>query len=593
MKKKELTLVLLGTMIILTWLVISCRVAEEAQQTADLVLTNGVIYTADAADTVLEALAVKNGKLIAVGSNTEVQGYIGDNTEVIDLAGKMVLPGFIDSHTHPPGIALRERYSISLSWTDNKTAKLADIREFIEKNPGLNAYFGAGWSVGAFDGEEATRGPRKEHLDEISPDIPVILRSYDGHSAWVNSKALELAGITKNTPSPEGGIIEKDEATGELWGTLKGAAIQLLPRQEFTSDQLMEGMRAFQKFMHSLGYTAVYNAGWDDRMFEAVKQLEDKGELNMWVRSGAPLDTRKDEPLNSQIEQVIQMSQTYDSDLFKVIGAGEVFIDGVVEGGTAKLLEPYEATAGLGDNNFGMFSWDDMEALREAIMVLNGEGLQMHFHSIGDRATREVLDALEYALERVPGEHRNVITHLQLVSPDDIIRFKELGVIANVHPWWHLKEPGWWKEVDFHFLGERAEYEYPLQSFFDAGVMVTISSDYPVTPVPNPLWAIESGMTRNLNNADFYGVDDIAHIDDPAWLLNKGERASLIDLLRSFTITNAYALFLEEKTGSIEVGKYADLVVVGADLFQVDPLSIDGVEILKTFFRGKIVYSSQ
>lgn len=596
MKKNIIGTLMLTVMIMLTAVfLISCAQVKE-MEVADLIFKNGVIYTADNADTVVEALAVKDGKIIAVGNNADIEGYLDDQTEVIDLEGKMVVPGFIDSHLHVPGKALTDLYNISLNWTDDKASLLADIRDFVENNSGLNAYYGSGWSVGAFDGEEATRGPKKEHLDAISSDKPIVLRSYDGHSAWVNSKALELAGITSDTPNPEGGVIEKDPATGELWGTLKGAAAALLPKREYSSEQLKEGVRAFQKFMHSLGYTSVYNAGWTGwniKMYDILQELADNGELKMWVRSGTKLDIREGEPLDEQIARVVQLSQTYDSDLFKVIGAGEVFIDGVVEGGTAKLLEPYEAAAGMGEDYYGIYYWEDMDALKETIRQLNSKGLQIHIHSIGDRATRDALDAFEYALGKEPGDHRNVITHLQLVSPEDIPRFKELGVIANVHPWWHLKEPGWWEEVDYRFLGDRAEYEYPLQSLIDAGAMITIASDYPVTPVPNPLWAIETGITRNLNNAEFYGVDDITNMDDPTWLLNKDERASLIDLLRAFTINNAFALSLEKKTGSIEVGKYADMVVLDQDLFNINPLQIDGVKILKTIFRGEVVYNFQ
>ncbi|SDJ84011.1 amidohydrolase [Natronincola ferrireducens] len=559
---------------------------------ADKVLINGVVYTVDQEDTMAEAIAIKDGKILAVGTTQEVKAYIGPHTEVMDLEGKMVLPGLMDSHIHPPGTALTELYDISLSATDSKEVILAKIQQYVDNNPDLNAYYGRGWSVGAFDGDETSRGPKKEHLDAISPDIPILLTSYDGHSTWVNSKALEMAGITKDTLNPEGGVIEKDPVTGEPWGTIKGYKSGLLPPQEYTHEMLVEGMKAFQDFMHSLGYTGFFNAGWDEEMFEVVKELEDKGELKMWARISGRLDIRSGEAVEEQIQRLLELRDTYNSDLYKVI-SGKIFIDGVVEGVTAKLLEPYEEEAGEGSEHYGLYYWGDMEALRETIIKVNSEGLSTHFHSIGDRATREALDALEYGLEQVPGEHRNVITHLQLVALEDIPRFKELGIVANVQPYWHMKEPGWWHEVDSLFLGERAEYEYPLGSFFNAGAVVASSSDYFVTEYPNALWAIETGVTRNLNNGEYYGVDDIEDMDDPTWLLNKEERASLKDMIRSFTINNAYSLFLDDKTGSIEVGKYADLVVLEEDLFSINPLDIDGVEILYTIFQGEIVYEAE
>ncbi len=196
---------------------------EGAAVEADTVFLNGVIYTADANDTTVKALAIKDGKILALGGGSEMEIYIGSGTEVTDLAGKMVLPGMIDSHLHPPGNALIELYNIYLSQKDDKDTILAKAAKFIAANPDLDAYYGNGWSVGVFEGEETIRGPKKERLDAISPNKPVILTSYDGHSIWVNSKALEIAGITKDTPDPEAGVIERDPVTGEPWGTLKGS----------------------------------------------------------------------------------------------------------------------------------------------------------------------------------------------------------------------------------------------------------------------------------------------------------------------------------------------------------------------------------
>ena len=547
---------------------------EGAAVEADAVLLNGVIHTANANDTTVKALAIKDGKILALGSSGEMEIYIGSGTEVTDLAGKMVLPGMIDSHLHPPGNALVELYNIYLSQQDDKDTILAKAAKFISANPGLDAYYGSGWSVGVFEGEEIIRGPKKEHLDAISPDKPVILTSYDGHSIWANSKALEIAGITKDTPDPKAGVIERAPVTGEPWGTLKEAAMELLPNEKYTSAQLIEGVKAFQALMHSLGYTgifsATFSAGMGDETYKVFKLLEDKGELKMWVRASERIDITRNEELETQIANLKRLRDTYSSELFKVTNA-KFFVDGVIEGATAKLLQPYEKAAGKGNGYYGVYSWEDMDALKQVFTTLNSEGLQIHVHSIGDRATRDTLDAFEYALKQVPGEHRNAITHLQLVAPEDIPRFKELGVIANCQAYWHLKEPEWWEVVDFPFLGKRAENEYPLGSFFRSRAVVASSSDYPVTDPPNPLRAIQVGVTRNLN---------------------REERSSLTDMIKSFTANNAYALFLDDVTGTIEVGKYADLVILGQNLFSIDPLDIDGVRVLTTMFRGEVVYEA-
>ena len=541
---------------------------------ADTIFLNGVIYTADVNDTTVKALAIKDGKILALGSNSEMEIYIGSGTEVIDLGGKMLLPGMIDSHLHPPGNALIELYNIYLSQKDDKDTILAKAAKFIAANPDLDAYYGKGWSVGVFDGQETIRGPKKEHLDAISPDKPVILTSYDGHSIWANSKALETAGITKDTPDPEAGVIERDPVTGEPWGTLKEAAMELLPHEKYTSAQLIEGVKAFQALMHSLGYTGVFSAtfsaGMGDETYKVFKLLDDKGELKMWVHASERIDITRDKDLETQIANLKRLRDTYSGELFKVTNA-KFFIDGVIEGATAKLLQPYEKAAGKGNGYYGMYSWEDMDALKQAFTTLNKEGFQIHIHSIGDRATRDTLDAFEYALKQIPREHRNAITHLQLVAPEDIPRFKELGVIANCQAYWHLKEPGWWEVVDFPFLGQRAENEYPLGSFFRSGAVVASSSDYPVTDPPNPLLAIQVGVTRNLN---------------------ANERAFLKDMIKSFTANNSYALFLDDVTGTIEVGKYADLVIIDQDLFSINPLDIGGVRVLKTIFRGEVVYEA-
>jgi len=547
---------------------------EGAAVEADRVLLNGVIHTANANDTTVKALAIKDGKILALGSSGEMEIYIGSGTEVTDLAGKMALPGMIDSHLHPPGNALVELYNIYLSQQDDKDTILAKAAKFISANPGLDAYYGSGWSVGVFEGEEIIRGPKKEHLDAISPDKPVILTSYDGHSIWANSKALEIAGITKDTPDPKAGVIERAPVTGEPWGTLKEAAMELLPNEKYTSAQLIEGVKAFQALMHSLGYTgifsATFSAGMGDETYKVFKLLEDKGELKMWVRASERIDITRNEELETQIANLKRLRDTYSGELFKVTNA-KFFVDGVIEGATAKLLQPYEKAAGKGNGYYGVYSWEDMDALKQVFTTLNSEGLQIHVHSIGDRATRDTLDAFEYALKQVPGEHRNAITHLQLVAPEDIPRFKELGVIANCQAYWHLKEPEWWEVVDFPFLGKRAENEYPLGSFFRSRAVVASSSDYPVTDPPNPLRAIQVGVTRNLN---------------------REERSSLTDMIKSFTANNAYALFLDDVTGTIEVGKYADLVILGQNLFSIDPLDIDGVRVLTTMFRGEVVYEA-
>lgn len=558
---------------------------------ADIVLTNGVIYTADLRETVCEALAVKGNQIVFTGSAAQVQRYIGAQTSIIDLQGKMVVPGLLDTHIHPPGFSLVEMYEVQLSHLHSLPEYRDAVRDFLLRNPDTKIIYGRGWSWGAFTGDELTKGPRKEYLDEITTDVPVILRASDGHTLWVNSKALAVNGITRTTETPRGGVIEKDAATGELWGTLKEAAMGLIALPEYTVAQYAEAMAAFQQKMHRFGITGVLCLGslTFAAIFNAMDELQKAGSLQLRVRGAITVNPKDD--IHTQFASIEALQKQFATDDLKITAA-KFFTDGVVEGGTSYVLEPYTDKVGRGTNYCGELLWD-MDKLQEAFILANQRGLQIHVHSTGDASTRKVLDALEYTKAAVgESDCRNTITHLQLVDSQDIPRFKELNIIASVQPYWHFKIPNWWDAVDLPFLGERAEKEFPLGSFFANDVIVTSSSDYPATIVPNPLYAIESGVTRNLDSGELYGVADITHMDDEKYLLNKGERATVGQMLKSFTINGAYALFMEKRVGSLEAGKLADLVVLEQNLLTINPVDIDKVKVAMTFFDGKLVYES-
>lgn len=556
---------------------------------ADIVMMNGVVYTADSQDTVYQAVAVKGEKIVLAGSNEQIMAYSNDDTEIIDLQGKMVIPGLIDSHIHPPGIALTELYEVQLFGINTLDGYLAAVRNFIQQHPEAKAVFGQGWLWSAFTGDDLNKGPRKEYLDAVAADIPIILRAMDGHSWWVNSRALALSGITTETQAPEGGVIEKDALSGELWGTVKESAISLVMQPQYTLEQYIQAMVAFQSKMHSFGITGMLAilGRFMPLILQALQHLDRQGQLALHIRGAIMVHPQED--LSSQLAAIGSLQAEYDSSHFRVSTA-KFFADGVVEGGTGYLLAPYTLATGKGPEYYGRFLWDGGR-LDEAFAAVNQCGLQIHVHSIGDGATHQVLDALAAARQRVPaGDYRNTITHLQLVDQADIPRFKELQVLASVQPYWHFKGPNWWHNVDYRLLGERAESEYPLQTFVAADVPIISSSDYPITPVPNPLFAIETGVTRNIFNGRVYGVEDITDKDDERYLLNKSERVTVAAMLRSFTVNGAYSLFIDDKAGSIEAGKQADLVVLDHDLFAINPVDIDRVQVLRTYFAGRLVY---
>ena len=563
----------------------SNSVATSVSIAADTILENGTIYTIDNNNTVAEAIAVKGGKIIYVGTKTGAETYKGSATEVVDLKGKVVMPGFVDAHVHAPGTAMTELFDIYLYESLTKEQTLADIKAFIDAHPNQNEYWGSGYSVGI--GEDS-KGPKAEWLDAICADKPIILTSNDGHNMWLNTKALEMNGITKDTPNPAGGLVHKDSVTGELWGNLTDASSLVTMSQTYTADQEREALKAFQESMHGWGYTSIMSIapiGVDPARYQ---ELEKNGELSLRVNLAQEIES--DKPFDPQLQSLIDMKKKYESNLIDVSTA-KYFADGVVEGTTAYLLKPYDAAAGLAPDYVAEFYWDPAVLNQDFDKTMKA-GFQIHVHSIGDASTRLVLDSLEYAQAQNPTiDHRNVITHLQLVDDADKPRFGKLGIIAALQPYWHLKEPEWWDVVDSVNLGQDRGYkEYPVKSLLDNGAILTASGDHPVSPVNNPFWAIEADVTRNLNNADFYGVDDITNIDDPTWLLNPAERVSVMDMVKAYTVNGAYELYREKSIGSLETGKFADMIVVDQDIFKVDPLNIDKTQVLTTIFGGDVVY---
>lgn len=584
--KKRLFIVLALAMVLTLGTLAGC-----GKDTADAVWTNGEIYTADAEDTFVEAVAVKDGKIIFAGSAADVEAYIGDDTVVTDLEGKFMMPGMTDSHLHAPGTMMTSLFEIDLNGVLSEAATMQTIKDYVDAHPDMEVYYGSGFSIGAFSGQEVAKGPTKERLDAIS-DKPIIIMSYDGHTAWLNSAAFEYCEITKDTVPPAGGTIEKT-ADGELWGTLKELAQELIIPQEYTDEQFEEGYKAFIEYQASLGYIGLTDmtqgiTAVDQK--DVFKAMDEADELMMYVTSNTVMDPNKD--FKAQIDAAAENRDGYESETYRKTSL-KFFADGVIEGVTGYLLEPY--TAESGKENFVSEPLWAPDVMKEAFKYGLSQGFQIHVHSIGDAATRQTLDCFEYAQgENGEGDYRNVITHNQLVADEDILRFGELDIIASLQPYWAFKEPYWWEVVDQPLLGtERAESEYPMQSFIDAGAVLVSSSDHPVTPFNNPFWAIEVGVTRNLNNAEYYGVDDITDMDDPTWLLDASERVSLENMIKSFTINAAFQNFRDDISGSIEVGKYADFVILDQNLFKINPLDIDKTLVLSTVFHGKAIYTAE
>ena len=569
-----------------------CVLAKaEKSLLADWIFTNAVVWAGDEAETVATAIALKDGRILAVGSDAAVMAHAGRNTEVEDLRGRFVMPGFIDSHAHAPGTALSDLYDVSLYTCKTPEACLRAVRRFIRDFPEAEEVRGAGWDIAGFTDKELIHGPRKARLDEISPVLPIILRSYDGHSVWLNSAAFARYGITPRTPDPAGGVIERDPHTGALWGTLKEEAAKLLPPKAYSAQQYSRALKLYQTRMHRYGITGVLSicAAGLGAPAEAFAHLEEEGVLALRVNFA--LEINHESPVGDQIAALKELKARCDGELFKVTTA-KFFADGVVEGGTAFLHAPYAAKVGRESDENNDAVWG-LKELAAAFAAAHRAGFQLFTHSIGDAATRRVLNALRLAGAARWRDARPVITHLQLVRAQDIRRMKRLGVVASVQPFWHMKEPAWWRRVDATMLGpRRATREYPLRALFEAGLTVASSSDHPITVQPDPLVAIEIGVTRNLAAAKWYGVKDIAHAEGKKHLLGKGQRVSVERMLASYTRTGATLMGCEEVCGSLRPGLAADFIVLDRDPREVEPVEIEKCDVLRTYFGGRMVWDS-
>lgn len=541
---------------------------DMSKTSSSLVFKNGSIYTVDKDLIWAQAIAVNNGKIVFVGSNENVVPYIGPETVLIDLEEKMVLPGFVDAHAHPSH-AMDLVGNISLYSGESLDDYVRDIAEFVKNHPEREFYRGSGWADTFF----SNMGPDKEILDAIIPDKPIALISYDGHSMWVNSVTLEMANITKETGEPDGGRIERDPETGNPSGTLRETAFKLIEDviPKHSLEERKNALIEYQKMAVRAGITLVHDAMLDKESIAAYNELAAEDQLKMRFRGSITMES--DQEIAPQIESVISEKERNTQPCFQTLSA-KIFVDGVIEGGTAYLLEPYEHKPDFR----GEPIWNP-ELLNETSAALDKEKIQIHLHVIGDAAARITLDALEYARNK-NGERdsRHSITHLHLVDPEDIGRFKELDIIGLPQPFW-FKVDDYYHELALPYLGkERADKQYPMQSLIDTGVIMASSSDFPVTIPFDPLIAIQTGISRSTpNKAD----------GEVLW---PEERSNLEDMIRSFTYNGAYANFLENEVGSLEVGKKADLVILEKNLFEIPVEQIAEVKVLLTMVEGNVVF---
>ena len=526
---------------------------------ADLVLYNGDIHTMDAATPRAQAVAIAGNRVLAVGSNAKVLSPQG---EEMDLRGRTVVPGFTDSHLHfmSYGLSLKQ---IDLAEVPTLEEALARVAARAQTTPAGQWLTGRGWDHSLWEGGAF---PTRQDLDRIAPEHPVFLRRKCGHAGWANSRALELAGISGETPDPPGGAIDRDPATGQPNGILKETAMDLVfcLLEEPSIEEAVDAIKAGMVHAHKLGLVGIHTMEGDGA-FRAFQQLRTDGELEMRVLMQIPEDN---------LDAAIQVGlQSGFGDERLRIGAVKLFSDGALGARTAHMLAPFEGEPG----NYGI-AIATAEHLRKIVGKASRAGIASFVHAIGDRANREVLDAIEASRRAGEGPHlRHRIEHAQILHPDDVPRLAKLGVIASMQPIHATQD----MLLADSLWGARSAGAYAFRSLLDTGAVLAFGSDAPVEDM-NVLKGIHAAVTRR--RADGSPGPD-------GWYPE--QRLTVAEAVYAYTAGAAYASGEEAIKGTLAPGKLADLVVLSRDIFAIDSMDILETKVLATMFDGEFVYSSE
>ena len=542
----------------------------------DLVLHNARIYTVNPEQPWAEAVAITGGRIQRVGTAEEVLALSGEKSRVVDMQGAFVMPAFQDAHVHPPmsGVAY---LGCQLFDSADIEEVLDRIRRCVKEDPDASMIRGTGWNWDQFtDAVPAHRSV----LDAIDSKRPLIFGDADGHTLWINSAALAFAGITRDTPNPAGGEVGRDERTGEPNGLLmEGTAMDLVSSKlpPVSQDVVEEGIRYAQNYLNRMGITAVQDAyvriigSGADVSLPAYRALADRGELSL--RVAAALNWEAELGLD-QVADMKAAREKYSGGRLQVTSV-KLWADGILESYTAMLLQAYTDRP----NERGLMMIPRQQIM-DAAPVLEKEGFQLHVHAIGTATVRYALDAFELAVEaNGPRDRRHHIAHVQLVHPDDLKRFAKLGVVANFQPLWAYPDE-YVTGINAPQLGaERMQWMYPIASIAGHGTRLAFGSDWYVTTA-NPMPGIETAITRR----------------DPDGVirerLGQREGISLEDAIAAYTIGAAYVNFLDDVTGTVEAGKYADLVVLDRNLFDIPVTEISEATVTVTLLEGEEVYGS-
>ena len=540
----------------------------EATAPADLIVADVDVWCGDSPRRRARAIAIRGDRIVAVGTDDDVRGFQGSATEVMTFPGRMVVPGFQDAHVHP-SVGARNLLNVNLDDLHTKDDYLARIGHVAAANPGLDWIVGGGWYGPVF---ASTDGPRKEDLDAVVADRPVFLLNTDVHGAWVNSKALEAAGITAATPDPWDGYLVRDPE-GSPTGTLQeGAAYDVL-RTVVAPPSVAQWktylLRAQQE-LHALGITGWQDAWVEPDVLRAYRELADEGALTARVVAAMWWDR------HAGLEQVDRLVEQRGWATGGPLDAGtvKIMLDGCPENGTGSMLDPYEGP--FGERHGAGIQFVDAEALREAVVTLDAEGFQVHQHALGDRAVRSALDAVEAArIANGWNDARHHIAHLQLPHPDDLPRLRGLGVVANVQPYWAQPDPAI-RQLTEPRVGKRVARLYPIGAIRASGAVLCIGSDWPVT-TPNPWLELEVAVTRQPPG------------EPEAEPLDASQRLDHATAMAAIARGSPYVNH-EDEAGVIAPGMRADLAVLDRDPFDRSLGAIGETSVELTMASGRVVF---
>jgi predicted amidohydrolase YtcJ len=541
---------------------------------ADLVLVGGDVATMDAARSHARGVAVAGGRIVAVGSDPEIRRRVGPRTRVIELAGRTLLPGFHDAHVHPAmaGPNLLRCPLHEVERTLDTYLELID--RYARANPADPWVQGDGWYMEAFPGGT----PSRHDLDRVTGGRPAFFVNRDGHGAWVNTRALELAGIGPETPDPADGRIER-EPDGSPQGTLHEGAMEIVRRilPPTTLEDRVAGLGKAQAYLHRLGVVGWQDAWVTAEDLEGYLVFTERGHLTGRAVTCHWWDRERG---GEQIDELVERRRAVATRVPGSRLAGntiKVMQDGVAENYTAAMLDSYLDGHGHPTGNRGI-SFVDPEALKAHVTRLDALGFQVHFHALGDRAVREALDAVE-AARAANGfsDTRPHLAHLQVVDPAEIRRFRPLGAIANIQTYWACNDGQMIDLTEPYLAPGRYRLQYPFRALLRAGVTVAAGSDWTVS-TPNVMAQAEVAVTR---------VSPELRDRDP---LLPDEAITLTDVLGAFTAGSAFVSHLEGTSGTVEVGKAADLVVLDRDVFAEAPGRIGDTRVLLTLVEGAAVH---